>query len=244
VVDGIMSTEPQPGEITLGQIPFGTGGDFKRVLQNSSSYHAALASLPIAPTFRCDVGRIEFVNHKGEPATRHFLNIASCGIGGLVDQIVNRTPKWLGGKLSFYLGTVRALFEYEPTRCRLTVDGELIGVFDLTGVFIANSRYAGGGMQFAPDALVDDGLFEVVVVPALPLWDSLLNLSAVYKGEHLARDEVVHCQGREIHVEPLDGTLGLLDVDGEAPGRIPATFSVVPGAIKVANLVPEVRSGV
>lgn len=245
VVHGIMTARSsKPGEmITIGQLPFGTGGDFRRVLANSSDFNAALRSLPTASTHPCDVGKLDFIGNDGRPTTRYFLNIADFGIGGLVDRLVNSSPKWLGGKVSFYLGTVRALFGYKATRCELYVDDELLGVFDVTGVFVCNSRFAGGGMQFAPRAILDDGLFDVVVIPELPLWEALSSLSALYQGKHLEREEVIFRRGKRVEAKPVGNSLGLLDVDGEAPGRIPATFTVIPRAIRVANVISDVREG-
>lgn len=243
VVHGIMTARSaMPGEtVTLGQLPFGTGGDFRRVLENSTSFDAALRSLPTAPTYGCDVGKLDFIANDGQPATRYFLNIADFGIGGLVDRHVNSSPKWLGGKISFYLGTVRGLFGYKAARCELYVDEEFLGVFDVMGVFVCNSRFAGGGMQFAPEAMLDDGLFDVVVIPEMPLWDALSNLGALYQGKHLERDGVIFRRGRRVEAKPVGDSLGLLDVDGEAPGRIPATFNIVPNAIRVANVISDVR---
>lgn len=240
VVDGIMKASPDPEAVTLGQIPLGTGGDFRRSLLHSRTSTEAVRSLPDAPTAGCDVGRIQFLDHDGQPAVRHFLNVASFGIGGVVDRIVNDTPKWLGGKLSFYLGTLRALVQYQPTRCGLRIDDEYVGEFEVTGVFVANGRYNGGGMQIAPDALVDDGLFDVVVLPRYSLLRSVRSMPLVYSGRHVEMESVRVFRAKKVEAHPIGDSVGLLDVDGEPPGRIPATFTICPRAIRVAQLAPEV----
>jgi diacylglycerol kinase (ATP) len=101
-------------------------------------------------------------------------------------------------------------------------------------VAIANAPYFGGGMKIAPDAKLDDGLFEVVIVRARSKLSLIRDLRLVYTGAHKTLTSCTFLQGRKIVVEPqgdIAANAALLDLDGESPGRIPATFEVVPGAI-------------
>ena len=56
-----------------------------------------------------DLGILELTSNSGERVTRVFINITSFGIGGLTDKIVSSSPKWIGGKAAFFLGTLRAM---------------------------------------------------------------------------------------------------------------------------------------
>src|SRR6185295_8513538 len=97
---------------------------------------------------------------------RLFINIASFGIGGLVDQIVNTSSKVLGGKVSFLVGTARAALRYKNQRVRMVFDGDEDQFVEATinNVAVANGQLFGGGMHIAPEAVLDDGVFDVVTI--------------------------------------------------------------------------------
>jgi diacylglycerol kinase family enzyme len=180
------------------------------------------------------VGVLDFVEHGGGPSRRYFLNIASFGISGLVDQKVNATSKALGGTASFLLGTVQALREYEPQRIHVIVDDKIDMQLSIQNVAVANGRYFGGGMKVAPYARIDDGLFDVAVIRDMPWTDLVRGGLRLYEGRHFEVAQVSHLQARKIYAEPMqEGEHVLLDIDGEAPGRLPACFEVLPGAIKL-----------
>ena len=103
-------------------LPAGTGGDFPRTTGIprglAESAHAIAAARP-RPV---DVGRLTYLDHEGRTAVRHFINVASFGLGGLVDRYVNRSGKALGGKVSFYLASLRATLAWRNARVRITID--------------------------------------------------------------------------------------------------------------------------
>ena len=87
----------------LGLLPFGTGGDLARGLGVPPRLEAALEVVVRGRVRRIDAGRLEYSDRQGQKDCRYFLNVASFGISGLVDELVNQAPKHLGGTLSFLL---------------------------------------------------------------------------------------------------------------------------------------------
>lgn len=218
----------------LGVLPAGSGGDLRRSLPAATDLWTAAAALPRAEARPIDLGRFTGVDDAGAPVAGTFLNLASCGVSGLVDRLVNASAKPLGGTVAFAGATLRAHHRYRPAPVRLTLDGEDRGVHTVATVIAANGRYAGGGMCFAPDARLDDGLLDCVVLPHRGLLASLPLLAALYRGAHVRRADVLTMRGRRLEVTPLDDDApAWLDVDGEAPGRAPATFEVQPGALRL-----------
>ncbi|MEK6608591.1 MAG: diacylglycerol kinase family protein, partial [Myxococcota bacterium] len=231
---GEAGGQPIRPEAALGLLPYGTGGDFRRTVGLGGDIAEAARRLRDATPRAIDVGRLRYRAHDGSFAVRHFLNIASFGVGGLVDEIVNASSKALGGKLAFMLGTVRAMLRYKNQPVRLRLDGGEPRDVVINNVAIANGRYFGGGMKIAPDASLDDGLFDVVVLGDLGLTDFLLRGGRVYKGTHLSMPEVTFARARRVEAEALaPGARVLLDVDGEQPGMLPAVFEIVPSALKL-----------
>jgi YegS/Rv2252/BmrU family lipid kinase len=227
------SGTPLAPDAWLGPLPCGTGGDFRRTLGISRRVEPMVTRMLWARPRRIDAGWLTFVDDEGRPASRAFLNIASFGLGGLVDRVVNDSPKWMGGTSAFLLGTLRAMAGYRNQRVRLTVDDGPPRELSILNVAVANGRYFGGGMQIAPEALIDDGLFDVVSLELTP-GQAMSRTADVYRGAHLGRDGVAFERATRVRAEPVDpDERVLLDVDGEAPGALPATFELRPRALRL-----------
>ncbi len=220
----------------LGPVSCGTGGDFRKTLgtlnvaRSGRGLEAAVKSLLDGVPRRVDVGWLEHLDHDGAPAQRAFLNIASFGVAGRVDQLVNAAPKWMGGTPAFLLGTLRGLAGFEPQRVRVSLDDGPARSCTIVNMAVANGRFFGGGMMIAPEAALDDGQFDVVGIER-SIAASLALTPRVYAGTHLHRPGVSFERARVVHAVPESrGERVLLDVDGEAPGILPATFRIRPGA--------------
>ena len=243
VVSGIMATQPAPGAVSLGVLPAGTGGDFRRILQHGDTLESALAALPHAGVSPLDIGRVRWTGESGEWEDGWFLNVASFGIGGLVDRLVNQSSKRLGGTITFYSATIRALFQYEPARIRLHMDEGVVETGPITNVCVCNSRYAGGGMLFAPEARIDDGLLDVIVMRQRSVPQVIGLSGAIYKGRHVEDDTVTVHRTRKVRAEVLGEAPAWMDIDGEAPGVAPCEMEALPGALRLLDARPEVLSG-
>jgi diacylglycerol kinase family enzyme len=103
----------------------------------------------------------------------------------------------------------------------------------VTNFCVANARYFGGGMKIAPNAKLDDGLFDVVAVGDLSALAILTKSYRVYLGTHLGIREVRHTRARHVEARPSAVEEVKLEIDGELAGRLPATFEIVPGALRV-----------
>lgn len=223
--------EPVRPGAWLSPLPCGTGGDFRRTVYPGRTLRSLAAGIKARPPRALDVGWVEFDTGSARVG-RAFLNIASFGLGGLVDRFVNDAPKRLGGRVAFALGTLRALRSYAGPRVRVQVGDEAF-VERIANVAVANGQYFGGGMHIAPEAQVDDGFFDVVTLR----WRGPLRQTALardlYGGTILRRKDVRHHRGNEVEAVPLGSEDVLLDVDGEAPGRLPARFSIRRGIVRL-----------
>ncbi|MEO6951944.1 MAG: diacylglycerol kinase family protein [Polyangia bacterium] len=215
----------------LGVIPLGTGGDFIRSIGVPRDPVLAARALAAAAPRLIDVGRIHLTGHDGEPKTRYFINVASFGIAGLVDKYVNASKKSLPGTLAFALATLRAGLAYKNSPVRIRVDDGEWKTGPVYNVSLANARFFGGGMKVAPEALLHDGLLELVRFGDMGLWDLIRDGRDLYSGRHVDLAEVSTGKVRSLDAESLDGREVLLDVDGEQPGRLPARFEIVPAAL-------------
>ena len=239
VVNGFFDDEGRPlaPEASFALVPFGTGGDFRRTLNLPTDTAAAAAVIAANHKKKLDVGRLEYQTPSNGRALRMFANIASFGVSGVVDRLVNESGKRLG-RLSFALATVRATWSYSNQRVELVFDGDERRELAINTVAVANGRFFGGAMKVAPDAELDDGLFDVVALGDFTFGDIVKSGRRIYQGTHLAMDKVSVRRARVVEARPVDpGAVVELDVDGECPGRLPARFELVPGALWM--VVPE-----
>lgn len=235
VVNGFFDDAGAPiaPDASFALLPFGTGGDFRRTLGMPSDTAAAARVIAASQRRRIDVGRISYTSPAGERAHRMFANIASFGVSGVVDRLVNESGKRLG-RLTFLLATARATWSYKNQRVQLTFDGADRLEATINTVAIANGRFFGGGMMVAPDAELDDGQFDVVAMGDFGFGDLLRSGRRLYKGTHLSMDKVTARRAKVVEAEGVEpGAVIELDVDGESPGRLPARFELCAGALWV-----------
>ncbi len=223
--DGVLCKEAQ-----LGFISMGTGGDLIRTLQIPKDPVLALRHLAGSSTREIDVGRISFISHAGDKKIRYYINIAGLGLDGDTVDRVNKASKALGGFISFLWGTLVSLMLYRNKDMAVTLDGEFLFEGPVTIVAVANGRYFGGGMCIAPHAVMDDGLFDIVIMHSLSKPNLLVNLPKVYRGTHLSHPNCISRRGRKVAIETDEA---LLNLDGEQPGRGPVEMELLPLALRV-----------
>ncbi len=209
----------------------GTGRDLGRTIGTPPSINEAVQHILKSSVRPVDVGRVTFTNNRGAEEVRYFINVAGLGLDGDTVARVNRTSKALGGFVSFLWGTLVSLMLYKNKKMTITVDGAEICSEPVTVVVIGNGRYFGGGMCVAPQAVVDDGLFDIVILRGLSKLALLVNLPKVYCGKHLNHPRIESLRGQNITVSSTDEAL--LDLDGEQPGCAPVTVELLPTALNL-----------
>jgi YegS/Rv2252/BmrU family lipid kinase len=216
-------------QAALGIIPRGTGGDFRRTFGWDTDFDQALRRIASGQSKPFDVGMIEFHGHDGKTQRRYFANICSFGASGVVDQEANRTTKAFGGKLSFMFASTKAMLKYKDRKVRFSVDGGAGEDVMVTTLAVANGKYFGGGMKVAPQAEVSDGVFDVTIWSGYKLMDFALKQGSLYNGTHTRWSGTRQLKCKTITAESAEEVL--IDCDGEQPGKLPCTMTILPAAI-------------
>lgn len=225
VANGILASGK---DAELGILPSGTGGDFRRTLEIPARSRDAARILHTGRTVRIDVGRVTYIDHAGKDATRYFVGVASCGMS---TKVIARVKE---DKVSFVNALLKTAMQNAPVQLLVQLDDAHDRQLTVANLCVANARYFGGGMKIAPDAKLTDGKLDVVSVGDLSALKLFTSAPRVYLGSHLSMPEVSHALARKVSVRPADSrTEVALEIDGELPGRLPATFQIIPEALRV-----------
>jgi YegS/Rv2252/BmrU family lipid kinase len=175
-----------PGAV-LGVLPAGRGNDLARVLGLPRDPFAACSTIAGGIAREMDLGEVlgEHAGTQGPGAVKTFVGIASAGFDSDANRIANEASPRLG-RLVYAYGALRALVSWRAARFEIELDPPgprhaFVGY----SVAAANSQAYGGGMLLAPDALLDDGLLDVVVIEHVSKLRLLVNLPKVFRGAHM-----------------------------------------------------------
>jgi YegS/Rv2252/BmrU family lipid kinase len=230
---GIPSRRLRPSA-ALGLLPRGTGGDLRRTVGLDGDVFRSAARLK-GERAAIDVGRVDYHDDEGRPRARHFINVAEVGVGARAVEFANASSKILGGKLTFMIASMRALIGWRDLGIRASYDGGPFEELSVTTFAIANGRYFGGGMMVAPEARLEDGLFHVTIWSGFGLRDFVLKSSLMYDGTHVGLAGTSTRTAKTVRLLPAGEEPVGLEVDGERIGRLPATFTVLPGALHLVR---------
>ncbi len=219
----------------LAVIPAGRGNDFARMLEVPADEAGQVALLMEGTPTPVDLLSVAM---PGRPAVLVAGSVYA-GVDARAAEIVDHSH-WLPDKLQYPVASVRALATYRPAALTIDVDG-VRSQHRAANVVVANSRFYGNGMAIAPDATVDDGELDVVVIEAAGRLDLIRSLPKVYDGAHVALAAVKVLRGTRVTVSgSYDGTGAPVPVgaDREALGNQPANgdplaVDIRPGAVRI-----------
>ena len=211
------------GEARVGLLPLGTGNDFARSIEMPVDLEAALDVIRAGETRAVDLVRVT------SDEVRYFVNVSAGGFSGLVNEKLTPEMKKTWGPLAYLRGAAAALSELRAYRTTLAFDNAESLTMELYNVVVANGRYVAGGRSIAPEASIDDGLLDVILIPERPATELALVVAQIALGTHLSSDAVIHRRAKKLTVNSKPGMW--FNVDGELVGNEPATFEIVPRAL-------------
>ena len=238
IANGFFEQEkPINPETALGIIPSGTGSDFSKSLHIPLGLRNALRVITQAPSNRIDIGKVTYRNHSASEVDRFFLNVSDFGIGGEVVYKMNQ-ERMEKKASSYFKCLVSTFMSYTNKKLNISVDGEELPVDEYMVGAIANGRIFGKGMKVAPEASLDDGMFDLVLVRKMKKLEFFRNIFRIYTGTHLSHPKISLIRGTKIEVAPADMEERILiEVDGEQVGSLPATFEILPQRLLVKSFI-------
>ncbi len=230
VVNGFFPSRSEgPPATALAIAPVGTGADFAKTVGQGSAPHEVLDRLRRDRRRAIDVGLVEHPDLKGRPSSRYFVNIAEFGSGAAVVEKVNRSRKIFGGRMAFLLAILSTMPKYRNTRAEFRLADGTTGDGVMNTFIVANGRHFGTNLLPAPQAEIDDGLFDVVIIGDIDWAYVRKHLKDLRRGTHLGLKEVTFHRTPDLVTVSKDRAY--LELDGELVGYDPTRFTCIPKAI-------------
>lgn len=231
VLNGVYTQKKYPPEtITLAMISVGTGNDWGRSFSIPSGYKEAIEVIRNEKTRLQDVGRV-FYRQKELEKQRHFINMAGIGFDAMVAKRTNKVKeRGKSGPFSYIISLFTSLLTYNPVVCKVVIDSHTINP-DVFSMSVAICRFNGGGMMQAPEAIPDDGLFDITIITRVSRLLVIRSVKKLYDGSFLSMKQVKTFRAKTVEIEsnpPL-----YLETDGESLGHTPMKFDVIPLGIRV-----------
>ncbi len=215
----------------LALLPLGTGNDFARTIEVPADTAEALEVLARGRTAQVDVGRLTVGG-----AARSFINVSGGGFSGSLDAHLDARVKRAWGPLSYLRTAIEALPELGTYDLAIELDGGAAGggeTLELAvySVLVANGRHVAAGIPVAPEARLDDGLLDLLVIPAASVPQLAVLVPQILLGRHLDSDLVAFHRAARIAIRSQPAMW--FNADGELVGRGPAVYEVLPRALEV-----------
>jgi YegS/Rv2252/BmrU family lipid kinase len=204
-------------EVALGIVPSGTGCDLTRSLNIPARLKDAMEVITLAPSSPMDVGKVTFKSYSGEMVERFFLNVSDFGVGAEVVKKVNE--RRLERKASSYVKClISTMVQYKNKRVRIRMDERDLPREEYLIGAVANGRIFGKGMKIAPEAKLDDGLFDFVCVKGMKFLEFCRHGWKIFLGTHLTHPKICLMRGRKIEAVPEENETVLIELDGGLVG--------------------------
>ncbi len=221
VINGVSE---RIADVSIGVIPLGTGNDFVRSLNLPTDVDENIKILARRRTRQIDLVRVTTDRH------RYLVNVSSGGFSGIVDEKLTPEIKTTWGSLAYLRGAAEALPELSAYHTEVLLDDHEHIEMNLYNVIVANGRFVAGGIPIAPDAIVDDGLLDIILISEQPPAQLALLMGQIFLGEHLKSPAVVFRRAARLAVSSTPGIW--FNVDGELIGNAPVTFDIMPRALR------------
>ena len=215
--------------IPIAIIPSGTANDFASHLKIPADPETAISSLINGEVIKCDIG---YVND------RYFINVCGSGVFVNISELIDSEAKDALGKYAYYLKGIEQFPNCVPFPIRVKTP-ELVIEEDVYMFFILNSTGVGGFNNISSQASIQDGLFELIAIKAIPIVDLAVLFLKLLKGDFLEDNRIIFMKEPYYYIENLSSDKQYITtgVDGEKGPDMPIEVKNLHGKIKL--LIPK-----
>lgn len=227
-------------DFTIGVIPVGSGNDWIKTTGVPRDIGEAVDTLEAGAVKAQDVVKVSVLDpdmmpQEHEISVSYMMNIGGVGIDARVCEIVNAKKKQgKRGKILYLTSLLCAISQRKSALAKVFCDGEQ--VFD--GAYLSMAfgigKFSGGGMRQTPEAVMDDGLVDLTVIPDIPLRRIAREIPRLFTGTFLEVPELTASKAKSITVVPYEKSHAEpVEVDGEVIGKAPVRLVVLDSQVNV-----------
>jgi len=168
---------------------------------------------------------------------RYCMGVAGAGLDADVsEQVLDKNTRFI-----YYLALVRSIFRYRPRMMEIDIDnGTIVKEEKVLTAMVGNGQMIGAGMLVTPDAIIDDGLLDIMVVGNTGFIDTLITSAKLGKGTHLTNPKVNVYRGKTVTISNKSNKKIFGHAMGEYLGPLPQKFTCLHKKLKILKMSDEV----
>ena len=245
VLNGIMFFVDSPElktvrleDFYLAVLPMGSGNDWIKSLGIPRDVKNIVGLISSGSFGRQDVVKVSLKDESGSPkSVTYMANVGGVGIDADVCRIVNVNKKMgMSGKILYVKALIQCLMRRVPVVARVLCDGKEVYHGKYFSIAFGIGKYSGGGMRQTSDAVMDDGLLDMTIIPELGALTIAMKAPQLFTGTFSRIKQLVSKRGTKIEVFPDNGR-PYVEVDGEVIGTAPVCMEIMGQQINVLTIM-------
>ncbi len=242
----VMGERIHLSDFTLAVVPLGSGNDWIKTAGVPKDMEDAVALFRSGKRNRQDVVKVTTLDPSAFPQEKsqkisYMANVGGVGIDARVCEIVNREKKkGKRGKFLYIRALLYCIKHRYPVYARVLCDGKTVFDGAYFSIAFGIGKYSGGGMRQTPDAVLDDGLLDMTIIPELPMMRIAKEAPKLFTDKFATVKELTLARGRKYMIYPYSkddpsrtAQGELVEVDGEVLGNAPVKLEVLPEQINI-----------
>jgi len=230
-INEILTGIGQTGfKTTLGIIPSGRGNDNAFNVRQTDKIEDIIDMLTEKQQRLIDCIEID-------DGKRYYMGIAGAGIDGFLAEIVHGK----GTRIVYNIGLIRSILVYRPRHIRVEIDdGRIVRDGKCLSVMLCNGQRAGNKKMVAPNAIIDDGLIDIVVIGNTRILETLITSRKLKDGTHIAHPKCEVLRGKKVVLSTESEKRVHAHAMGELLGELPHTFVCLQKKLKILRMSDDV----
>ncbi len=236
-------------DFTFAVIPVGSGNDWIKTTGVPNDVLGSASLLKTGHVVKQDVVKVTLLDRSALPEEKtyriaYMANVGGVGLDARVCEKVNKEKKrGKRGKILYVKALLYHIMHRVPACAKVFCDGKPLFNGSYLSMSFGLGKYSGGGMRQTPEAVMDDGLLDMTIIPDLPLLKIAKEAPKLFSDKFWTVKELVTSRSRTITVIPYDPSLPAgavvgdkVEVDGEVIGRAPVKFEILPDQLNILTV--------